>query len=273
MGYTVLIPVDQSESRAFHQAKYVSALPGAPEDVEATVLHVAQSNGPTSAEESEFEEVAAAVEAAEYLEDRGVAVGRVLEGGGVSEQVVHAAEEIDVDEIVIGGRKRSGVTNVLLGSTAQDLLLSAETPVTITGESVVQRDGTRQVLVPVDANEERARHQAAYVAGLPDAATTVEATVLYVFAHQDYKGAPPHAFEEIDAAVAAADALEAEGIAVQRVSEGGELARTILEVTDRRESDSIVMGGRKRSGLQKVLLGSVTQDVMLSGDRPITLTG
>lgn len=273
MGYQVLIPVDRNETRASHQAKYVSRLPGAPEEIEATVLYVVPPNEFTEADKVDFEEITAAVEAAEYLEDEDVSVTRVVDDGGVSEEVVRTANEINVDEIVIGGRKRSGVAEVLLGSTAQDVLLSAEKPVTITGESVFLGDGTRQVLVPVDANEERARRQAEYVAQLYHAPNTVEATVLYVFPHQDYKGAPPHEFDEVDAAVQASEYLESEGISVERVSEGGELSRKILEVAEEYDSDSIVMGGRKRSGLQRVLMGSVTKDVILSADRPITLTG
>ncbi|MFT4921691.1 MAG: nucleotide-binding universal stress UspA family protein [Haloarculaceae archaeon] len=273
MGYQVLIPVDQDETRAFHQARYVSRLPGPPEEIEATILYVVPPDEFTEADEVDFRDITAAVEAAEHLEDAGISVTRVVDDGGVSEEVVRTANEIGVDEIVIGGRKRSGVAKVLLGSTAQDVLLSAEHPVTITGESVVLGDGTRQVLVPVDASTERAHSQVEYVAGLHDAENTVEATVLYVFPHQDYKGAPPHEFDEIDAAVEAAEYLESRGISVERVSAGGELSRKILDIADERDSDSIVMGGRKRSGLQSVLMGSVTQDVILSADRPITLTG
>nr|WP_197427964.1 universal stress protein [Halogeometricum sp. CBA1124] len=57
------------------------------------------------------------------------------------------------------------------------------------------------------------------------------------------------------------------------MSEGGEVERKILRTADERDADGIVMGGRKRSGVQKVLLGSVALDVMLSADRPVTLTG
>ncbi len=273
MGYQVLIPVDQNETRAFHQAKYVTRLPGAPEEIEATVLYVVPPDEFTEADRVDFQEITAAAETAEYLEDEGVSVTRIVDDGGISEEVVRTANEMNTDEMVIGGRKRSAVTKVLLGSTAQDLLLSADQPVTITGESVVLGDGTRQVLIPVDENEERARRQAEYIAQLHDAPNTVEATVLYVFPHQDYKGAPPHEFDENDAAVQAAEYLESEDIPVERVSEGGELSRKVLDIAEELDSDSIVMGGRKRSGLQRVLMGSVTQDVILSADRPVTLTG
>jgi len=271
--YNALVPVDRSEARAFHQAQYVSQLPKAATDVEATVLFVASPDEFSDPDEVEFSDVGAAVTAANLLEGEGVSVTRRVVDGDASEGIVSSADELEADEIVMGGRKRSGVSRVLLGSTVQDVMLSAERPVTITSETSVRTEGIRQVLVPVDADVERAHHQAAYVAGLPGVAETVEATVLVVFRHQDYKGAPPHTFEEIDAAVEAADALEDEGVPVERVAIGGEVARKILDMVAERDADSIVMGGRKRSGLQEVLMGSIAQDVMLSAERPVTITG
>ena len=271
--YEVLVPVDRSEERAFHQAEYVSRLPNAATDVEATVLFVSSAGESGDADAVAFSDVDAAVGAANLLEGEGVSVTRTVEAGGVSDRIVRAAADLEADEVVMGGRKRSGVSRVLLGSTVQDVMLSAERPVTITSETAVPAEGLRQVLVPVDGDVDRARHQAAYVAGLPGAAETVEATVLVVFRHQDYRGAPPHTFEEIDAAVEAADALDAEGVPVDRVAIGGEVARKILDVAAQRGADSIVMGGRKRSGLQEVLMGSTTQDVMLSAELPVTITG
>lgn len=271
--YNVLIPVDRNETRAFHQARYVSLLPDADEIVEATVLYVMPPDEFGDAEEVAFEELDAAVKAADYLEDAGVTVTRTVDDGGVAQQIARTATELEVDEIVVGGRKRSGVTRVLLGSTGRDVLLSVDKPVTITGENVVLGEGIRQVLVPVDTSEERARNQVEYLANLPGVPESVEATVFFVVPHQDYKGAPSHQFEDVDAAVAAADYLEEEGIPVERVAVGGEVERKILDAASEHDVDSIVMGGRKRSGLTSVLLGSTTQDVMLSAERPVTLTG
>lgn len=271
--YNVLVPVDRNETRAYHQAKYVTRLPDAAETVAATVLYVVPPDEFSDASDVAFEDVEAAVTAADYLEDAGVTVTRTVDDGGVAEQISRTAGDVDAHEIVVGGRKRSGVSKVLLGSTSLDVLLSADTPVTITGENVVLGEGVRKVLVPVDTSKQRARNQAEYLANLPGAPGSVEATVLFVFPHQDYKGAPEHEFEEVDAAVTAADYLEDEGFSVDRVAVGGEVSRTILEEATERDVDSIVMAGRKRSGITSVLLGSITQDVMLSADRPVTLTG
>jgi nucleotide-binding universal stress UspA family protein len=220
-----------------------------------------------------FEEVESAVEAADHLESAGVTVTRLVEDGGVSEAIVRTAADLDCDEVVMGGRKRSGVAQVLLGGIVQDVFLSTERPVTITGTGMMFGEGHRDLLLPVDRDTERARRQVEYVTGLPDAAETVSATVVYVFPHQDYRGAPQHTFEEVESAVEAADQLEDAGVSVERTAVGGEVVRKILDAAEAGAVDGLVVGGRKRSGVQKVLLGSTAQDIMLSADRPVTLTG
>jgi nucleotide-binding universal stress UspA family protein len=132
-----------------------------------------------------------------------------------------------------------------------------------------------EVLLAVDKDEERANHQAQYVSSLPCADEEVRATIMFVYpANEDYKGAPPHEFEDIDAAVAAADHLESEGIAVERETHGGDsVSHTIIDRANELDADEIVMGGRKQTGVTKLLLGSIAEDVMLSADRPVTITG
>jgi nucleotide-binding universal stress UspA family protein len=271
--YSVLLPVSRDENRALHQAEYVASLPAAAEAVEATVLYVVPPASMDQASQVSFDEVEAAVIAADELEAAGVTVNRVVEDGGVAEEIVRTADRLPADEVVMGGRKRSGIQQMLLGSTVGDVFRSSERPVTITGTGMVFRAGQRHVLVPVDGDVERARNQAAYVAALPEAPDTVSATVIYVFPHQDYSGAPPHEFDEVEAAVEAADHLESAGIEVERTAVGGEVVPTILETAAERDATAIVVGGRKRSGVQKVLLGSTAQDIILSAERPVTMTG
>jgi nucleotide-binding universal stress UspA family protein len=270
--YNVLIPVDRNRERAVHQAEYVVQLAGVGEPVEATVLHVVPPGRFERSGDMEFEAVEAAVAAADLLSEADVPVDRVVGDGSVANEIVRAAVDRDVDEIVVGGRKRSGMVQVLLGSTVHDLLLSTDRPVTVADGATAAGEGQRRLLLPVDRDVNRSLHQANYVAGLPDP-SGIEATVLYVFPHQDYRGAPPHEFAEVGAAVKAADRLEEAGVSVERAAVGGEVARTILRTAEERDVDGIVVGGRKRSGVQEVIMGSTAMDLMLSAGRPVTLTG
>ena len=262
--YNVLIPVDDNLERAIAQAEYVSALPAPADGVDATILTVGMDD---------FSATEAPVRAAEHLESAGIDVDRVVEEGGVARAIVEAAAERETDHLVMGGRKRSDTATALLGSTVLDVFRSTDLPVTMTGQNMTAGNRDRHLLLPVDDDEERAGHQADFVTGLPGDPGEVTATVLVVFRHQDYKGAPEHTFDEVDAAVLAADRLAAAGVPVERVAVGGEIPNEILDTAADHGATEIVMGGRKRSGVQKVLMGSTARDVLLSADRPVTITG
>lgn len=49
----------------------------------------------------------------------------------------------------------------------------------------------------------------------------------------------------------------------------GDPAEEVLEYANREDASYIVIGGRKRSKVGKVLFGSVTQSILLSADRPV----
>jgi nucleotide-binding universal stress UspA family protein len=53
----------------------------------------------------------------------------VIESGEPSEEILAYANEHDVDQIVLGFRKRTPTGKLVFGSTAQDVLLSTARPV------------------------------------------------------------------------------------------------------------------------------------------------
>lgn len=130
--------------------------------------------------------------------------------------------------------------------------------------------------MPVDADEDRALAQAAYVADLPDAGETVEAIIVYVF-HDDVD--VPEEVQGIKTASRvgsvrrAREYLEERDVDVQLVDEGGDTVRDILDQAERWDVEAIVLGGRKRSAVGKAIFGSVSQEVILESDRPVVVTG
>jgi nucleotide-binding universal stress UspA family protein len=130
------------------------------------------------------------------------------------------------------------------------------------------------VLVPVDANEERATAQAAHVASLPNASESVSATLLHVYPTVegdagterlgDHMGRPD-SLEKIS------QRLADNGIEVEVRKGEGDVADTILAVARDLEPDVIVMAGRKRSPVGKAVFGSTSQAVILNAAVAVTV--
>lgn len=140
--YRVLLPVDANESRAKVQASYVTKLPAASEEVEAIILFVFTDEDEDLPDELQPFKSALRVgsvrRANELLDEHGVDTTIIDESGDTVADILHEADEFDVDAIVLGGRKRSPVGKAIFGSVTQSVILESERPVVVTGGSAEQ---------------------------------------------------------------------------------------------------------------------------------------
>lgn len=136
MPYQVLVPVDTDTTRARGQVDYVTTLVENGADVEATVLHVFPEVQPAESAKIDLRGYAETPDSVTYavdeLESRGVDVVERAESGDADDGILSAADDIDADDIVLGGRKRSPAGKLLFGSVAQSVILNSTRPVTST---------------------------------------------------------------------------------------------------------------------------------------------
>lgn len=129
-----------------------------------------------------------------------------------------------------------------------------------------------RVLVPVDRDTARTESQVEYVTSLADVCDELEVRVLFVN-EADYQGAKEREFDDIESATMAVEHLEDAGIPVDGLMREGVVSRNIIDEAEDYDADDIVMAGRDRSGVTKVIMGSVTQDIILASKRPVTVVG
>jgi nucleotide-binding universal stress UspA family protein len=70
-------------------------------------------------------------EAGKILDEAHVAYSRHVLVGHISETIVRFAREKGFDEIVMGTHGRTGLTHLLLGSIASEIVKKSELPVTL----------------------------------------------------------------------------------------------------------------------------------------------
>jgi nucleotide-binding universal stress UspA family protein len=133
----ILVPLDDSDPA---RAALEHALETFPE-ADVTVLHVvnpsvsayrsdAPYNFPRAVELEEEKAEALFEMARELADERGRSVETETVVGSPPRGIVEFAEENDVDGIVLGSHGRSGVSRVLLGSVAEQVVRRAQVPVT-----------------------------------------------------------------------------------------------------------------------------------------------
>lgn len=137
-----------------------------------------------------------------------------------------------------------------------------------------------RVLLPVDNDEDRALAAAKAVTDLPKTAEAVQVTLLNVQPKLDVSSADGGVvdselwYEEDDfpsSVETVADYLSSAGISVVRRREHADPPTAIVEIAEELGVDRIVMAGRKRTPVGKVLFGSVTQSVLLNAPMPVTV--
>lgn len=127
----VLVALDDDIPQAHAQTNAIEAMVEDSTDAEVYILHVFSDN-PEGASVQQVESVR---EAVNRLKSVGVSPELLEASGSASDEILQYADELDVDQICVGGRKRSPAGKALFGSVTQDVILGTHRPVLVCGSS------------------------------------------------------------------------------------------------------------------------------------------
>ncbi|WP_132061180.1 universal stress protein [Halorussus amylolyticus] len=193
----------------------------------------------------------------------------------IHQAIIDYAEDHDVDLIVMGTQGRTGLNRLVLGSVAERTLRTSPVPLlTVHGDTTLDPN-FEAVLVPTDGSDAAnvAADHGITLAEATDAAMHVVHVVDLTAASGEFGSAEVlDALEKagqqaVDDVIDRAD--EAELRSVEASIVGGSPAQGILDYAEERDIDLIVMGTHGRTGLERYLLGSVTEKIVRVADVPV----
>lgn len=209
--------------------------------------------------------------------DAGVsATTRVVETADPTHQaIIDYAIDHDADLVVMGTHGRTGLNRLVLGSVTERTLRTSPVPVLTVHEDTTFEPDFESVLVPTDGSDaaNAASDYGITLAAATDAAMHVVHVVDLTASSGEFGGTGVLAALEEVGRRAVDDVIDRADDAGLRSVEASVLsgtpARAILDYADERDIDLIVAGTHGRTGLDRYLLGSVTEKLVRVADVPV----
>ena len=191
---------------------------------------------------------------------------------------VLAAASEDADAVVVGRRGLGSAASVVLGSVSNRLAIQAKCPLVIVGEGGFPTTGP--IVVGVDASEfgTNALRYAIAEAGVRQ--TSVRAVAAYEVLHPASQPdaelrarmraeVTAEAEATISAALEEARGADTASVTVDPVAVEGRAAEVILASAE--DTQLIVVGTHGKGLVRRVLIGSVSRQVLNDADRPVAV--
>lgn len=198
----------------------------------------------------------------DVIEAAGFSVEAHVVRGTPHRRIIGIAGTIGASLTIVGSRGKSPLENRVIGSTARNLARTTVTPLLVNrierevDEPEVKRKHLfRRMLFATDFsdNAERAFQQFDYLQG-----ATKEVMLVHVETPKD----PERAKEPATMLDERADELEAMGIEVETAVHQGDPAEEILSAEAAYDPATTMVGSRGHSRLRRLLIGSVSEDIV-----------
>lgn len=241
--------------------------------VENLTVHIVHVVDPDTDPADASEQLA---DSREWAGDADAPVIDEVHTGEPREAILEYAATHDVDAIVMGTRGRRGVGRLLLGSVTEAVVRDASVPVLVVrgAAEVRRRYPLETIVVPVDGSShaDAALEQALALASDNGATvhflSVVDVAPVGIDDGNDLRleRLKQYAQQVVDEGVQRADEV---GVDAVGTVQHGSAQQRIREYTDDEDADLVVMGTHGRSGLDRLLLGSVTERVLRTATTPV----
>ena len=197
--------------------------------------------------------------------------------------LTYAASQ-NIDAIVMGTHGRRGVRRMVLGSVAEEVVRQSLCPVLTVGrqkeERLTEKPHVERLLVPVDFSRHarravrEAKVLAAFYSARLDLLHVVEEALYPTFydvggaasLHEAQPEIEKRAHKELEATYGEAGGPEGE---VHLAVRPGRAARAIAHYAAEKETDMVVIPTHGRTGMERLLIGSVTEKVVRLAPCPV----
>ncbi|MCI0504809.1 MAG: universal stress protein [Gammaproteobacteria bacterium] len=179
----------------------------------------------------------------------------VVQAGNINEEIVTQADRMQADLIIMGRRGRRGLARVMLGDATARVIGQAHCSVLVVPRA--SEITGRHFVIATDGS--RFSDTAAAAAGSLAKLCGTPATVVSVHSpsHSErWRQEARHAVNRITSF------LQREGVAAESQLLDGRSDEKIVEAAVARNADLIVVGSHGRTGLERMLLGSVAERVL-----------
>lgn len=193
----------------------------------------------------------------------------------IHQAIIDYAINHDADLIAMGTHGRTGLNRLVLGSVTERTLRTSPVPVLTVHEDITLDPDFETVLVPTDGSDAAnvAADHGITLAEATDAAMHIVHVVDLTAVSGEFGSAEVlNALEEagqqaVDDVINRAEDTGLRSVEASVLS--GTPARTILDYAEERDIDLVVIGTHGRTGLDRYLLGSVTEKVVRVADVPV----
>jgi nucleotide-binding universal stress UspA family protein len=214
-----------------------------------------------------------AEQAAQALRSEHASVDCRTLGGRPASQIVDSARALGVDLVIMGSRGHGTIASMVLGSVSAEVVDHAPCPVLVARSPRLQRvllghDGSQYAMSAEQALATLPIFRASRIEVITALVSLPPWTVglapaIYVEQTAMADGDAASLTKEYRAiAEASAQRLRGQGFDASAVVYEGQPAAAIIDAAAARKADLVVVGTHGRTGLQRLMLGSVARNVM-----------